>query len=136
MSIPLIDCAKTFNYPYQPHDSAEDARATLHCFNAILSDPDCQAIMYQKVKKIRHYPWLMILGTLSFAVGESLIYENMSSYVTSLRGFSTYISQTIAELPNSGQQLIALSLIVLGLLLIAIGVIRGVVRLIRRFLPV
>ena len=34
----LVKCAEYFDYSFKPHDSEEDTRATLYCFNALISD--------------------------------------------------------------------------------------------------
>lgn len=34
----LTECAEYFNYSFKSHDSDEDARATLHCFNSLIAD--------------------------------------------------------------------------------------------------
>ena len=34
----LIECAEYFGYSFKAHDSSEDAKATLHCFNALITD--------------------------------------------------------------------------------------------------
>lgn len=35
----LKECAEYFGHYYSPHDSAQDAEATLACFNSLISDP-------------------------------------------------------------------------------------------------
>ena len=34
----LTECAEYFNHSFSPHGSFEDAKATLHCFNSLISD--------------------------------------------------------------------------------------------------
>ena len=38
----LIKCAEYFGYSFDPHDSGEDARSTLYCFDRLICNDLCQ----------------------------------------------------------------------------------------------
>ena len=50
----LTQCAEYFGYSYTPHDSVEDANATLFCFNQLIGDP--RFTTYKKAKRKETLP--------------------------------------------------------------------------------
>ena len=53
----LKKCASYFNYSFSPHDSGEDAKATLYCFNSMISDERFTTYKRREKKELRKdYP--------------------------------------------------------------------------------
>lgn len=47
----LTECAEYFGHNFNPHDSASDARATLHCFDSLIQDK--RFMTYKRKEKVQ-----------------------------------------------------------------------------------
>ena len=53
----LVKCADYFNYSFTPHDSYEDAKATLYCFDCLISDERFTTFKRREKKELQaEYP--------------------------------------------------------------------------------
>ena len=149
----LIECADYFGYSFTPHNAEEDANATLYCFDQLISNPiftTYQASQKKELKKqieeardvntpyeavkieivfqgktARRRP-VIIKGLLILLVGEILFYLNNHNWFSN---YSLYIKELIKSInsqPVNYLELVSLTLIGIGIILIFFSVIKAI----------
>ena len=140
----LIKCAEYFGYSFDPHDSGEDARATLYCFDRLISDERFTTYKRKEKKKLKEeYPvekkkvgfsiefgggflhdifWRLIfiavgLGVISWLSG--IVPRDLES----IKALIVYVKNNIRHNPKV---LIASVVVVLSLLAIVIRILQKI----------
>ena len=140
----LTECAAYFSYPFSAHDSMEDTRATLHCFEQLIDDSNfitCEKKNENSAPKsvtktkitleipTRKRKNIAVCGFWSVILGELMFLCVNGSLLTD---FEPFISLWIAVTERSaeiGLHTASLLLVLLGVFLILVGIVKMIIML-------
>ena len=144
----LTVCADYFGYSFNAHDSAEDAAATLYCFNGLISDerfityePKKKVYQHRKSKtekkkvafsievKTQRRSTLLLRGIVLFLVGELIYYAKFQRFIDNYKDFYKEAIACISQQPINIAKTISFILIGIGSLMIVLGALRAIIRL-------
>ena len=143
----LSVCADYFGYSFNAHDSAEDAAATLYCFNGLISDerfttyePKKSVYQYRKPRtekkkvafsievKAQRRSTLLFRGMLLFFIGEIIYYLMVQRFIVNYKDFYKEVIACIIQQPINVAKTIGLILIGIGCLMFVLGTLRAIIR--------
>ena len=143
----LTECAEYFGYSFTPHDSVEDAKATLHCFQSLISDARFTTYKPKEKKKLKEelplekkktkftmaFRWgyyrSLLLGVFLIIGGLlALLFTSNISFIDSniLMKLVLFVRDNVLHNP---QVIIPTIAILIGLVIVAMRIIRTIIML-------
>lgn len=141
----LTECARYFDYSFNPHDASEDARATLHCFDKLIADERFTTFKLKKkdqlekekpvVKKRTGFTIAfkggklrsILIGLLLFIIGISFLSIISVIPLTSVNAIKRLFFYVRDNLTSNPIILVCAVLVVIGGLMVIVRIIRMVI---------
>ncbi len=143
----LKECAKYFGYSYSPHDSEEDAQATLYCFNQLINDSrfttykrsEKKVLKEEKPKtekkvntsiqlKTRKKLPLLFRAIVLLCICWILAYALFSVRIQTIDEYCSYAIHIMRTNPISKPELAILVGSVIGIIMGVIGIVRIIIK--------
>ena len=141
----LKKCASYFNYSFSPHDSSEDAKATLYCFNSMISDVRFTTYKRREKKELRDvYPVEKKKIMLSIAFNDGFFHAIFWRLVIVLAGIAL-ISRLSGIVPRDIDSVKALvdyvknnlrnePIVLIASIVVALGTLTIIIRILQKVL--
>ena len=143
----LKACAQYFDYSFDAHDSAEDARPTLYCFNQLISDPRFTTYNPRKPKiteqdstttkkktgfsvqfRTQKRTFMFLRGLVLVLIAETLFYLKHHRALLTIKELYDKLF-ALAHEPVDYLEYLILGLLLFGIIIFIFGVIRIIRRL-------
>ena len=146
----LVECAEYFGHSYSPHDSAEDAKVTLACFNDLISDPRFTTYKAKEKKALKKQSSeaktshetsftlqfathrrrnMAFYGVFLIVVAELLLFFMRNKIVADPVGYCSWMKNILANWNADPVESALYILIGIGCLLVVVGFFRLLFRI-------